>query len=320
MAKNPPNRKGPAHPPARQPARRPAPPGRGRPAGLFTWLAVALVVIVVATLVIVKVTSGSSSPNASTFTPVDATTLHEITAVPASVFDAIGVSSSVAAVSPPVAIKGQPPFTGKSSTGATVPEVFYLGADYCPFCAAERWATIVALSRFGTWTGLGNMVSSTHTGEIYPGTPTFTFSKAKLKSPYLSFAEVEEYTNQWSTSAGYYTPLQSATKAQLAIFRKYDTSKWIPGFTSQQDYSIPFYDFGNQFLVAGSSFTPSLLANQTRSQIASGLSDATSPVTAAIISTANYITAATCALTKNQPGSVCTSKGVMAAKKAMKIK
>jgi Domain of unknown function (DUF929) len=320
VAKNPPTRKGTDRPPARQPARRPAPPGRGRPAGLFTWVAVALVVVVVATLVIVKVTSGSSSPNATAFSPVDATTLHEITAVPASVFNAVGVTSSVAAVSAPVAIKNQPPFTGTSSTGAAVPAVFYLGADYCPFCAAERWATIVALSRFGTWTGLGNMVSSTHTGEIYPGTPTFTFSRAKFKSPYLTFSEVEEFTNQWSNTVGYYTKLQTATSAQLKLFRKYDTSKWIPGFTSQQDYSIPFYDFGNQFLVAGSSYTPALLANQTRSQIASGLSDATSPVTAAIIATANYLTAATCVMTKNQPGNVCSSKGVMAAKKAMKIK
>ncbi len=77
---------------------------------------------------------------------------------------------------------------------------------------------------------------------------------------------------------------------------------------------------GNKFLGSGSSYTPATLANLSRSAIAAGLSDSTSPVTDAIISSANYYTAALCKLTNNQPGSVCTSKGVMAAKKAMKLK
>ncbi|HEV2427615.1 MAG TPA: DUF929 family protein [Acidimicrobiales bacterium] len=319
MAKNPPNRRGPARGPA-APNRRPAPPGRGRPAGLFTWIAIGLVVVVVATLVIVKVTTGSSSPSSQAFSPVDATTLHELTSVPASVFNTIGVTSTVAAVTPPVVLANQKLLTAKSSTGATLPEILYVGANYCPFCAAERWASIIALSRFGTWSNLGNMESSTHSGEIYPGTPTFTFEKAKLSSPYLTFAEVEEYTNQFSSSLGFYTTLQKPTTAEQRIFAKYDTSHYIPGFTSQQDGSIPFYSFGNQVLIAGASYTPALLANQSRTQIAAGLSTTSSPITAAIITTANYITAATCVMTKNKPGSVCDSKGVMAAKKVMKVK
>jgi hypothetical protein len=31
--------------------------------------------------------------------------------------------------------------------------VFFLGAQFCPFCAAERWALVGALERFGTLTG-----------------------------------------------------------------------------------------------------------------------------------------------------------------------
>ena len=57
---------------------RPAPkkktPARGgRPAGLFTWIAVGLVVIVVVALVIVKVASGSgpTTPGKTTFVPVE---------------------------------------------------------------------------------------------------------------------------------------------------------------------------------------------------------------------------------------------------------
>src|SRR5438270_1263439 len=30
------------------------------------------------------------------------------------------------------------------------PVFLFVGAQYCPFCAAERWAVVKALSRFGT--------------------------------------------------------------------------------------------------------------------------------------------------------------------------
>ena len=40
------------------------------------------------------------------------------------------------------------------------PEVLFVGAEYCPFCAAERWPLIVALSRFGHFGALHNMQSA----------------------------------------------------------------------------------------------------------------------------------------------------------------
>ena len=329
MAQRPANKNKPAAPSAsgrasnaRTTKGRPAPSraSRGRPAGLFTWIAVGLVLVVVAALVIVKVTSSSNGSTASPFQKTDAATLADLTTIPASVFDTVGITSAVSPVTPPIKLKSQSLWTAKDTTGATLPKVFYLGAEYCPFCAAERWATIIALSRFGTWKNLGNMISSTHVNEVYPGTPTFTFVKATYTSPYLVFAGVEQYTNAWSNTLGFYTPLQKPSKTELATFRKYDTTKWIPGLKPSQDYSIPFITFANQYLVSGSSYNPALLANQPRSQIAAGLKDPTSPVTDAIVATANYQTAVLCTLTKNQPGSVCKSTGVTLAKKAMGIK
>ena len=44
--------------------------------------------------------------------------------------------------------------TGAPLTSGGKPEMLYIGAEYCPYCAAERWAMIVALSRFGTFSGL----------------------------------------------------------------------------------------------------------------------------------------------------------------------
>ena len=303
----------------RAPTKAPVKSSSGRPAGLFTWLAIGLVVVIVATLVVVKVLSGSPSTKGNgTFSPVDATTLAQITGVPVSVFNTVGVTSQVVQVTPPITVKGQPPLTAQTSSGTTVPEIFYMGAEYCPYCAAQRWSTIIALSRFGKWSGLGNTTSYAH--DTYPNTPTFTFVRSSYKSEYIVFKSVEEYTNYLNSAGTNYQLLQTPTKAQLALVEKYDTPKYIPGLTKTRGNPIPFITMDNKFLISGANYSPDALTNLTRANIATGLSDPTSPVTDAIIASANYQTAAICSLTNNQPSNVCTSSGVMAAKTAMKIK
>ena len=312
MAKTPASKNRPA--PSRAPVK------GGRPAGLFTWIAVGLVVVVVAGLVIIKVASGGTpnSSNSSTFQASDVTTVSELTTIPASVFNAVGVTSPVAPVTPPLILKGQPALTATNASGKKVPEILYIGAEYCPFCAAQRWATIIALSRFGTWSGLGNMTSSST--DYAPNTPTFTFVKAKYTSLYLVFKSVEEYTNIPDTATAFYTTLQKPTAQESALITKYDTPKYVKGMTTSQIGSIPFITFGNKFLVSGASYSPTALTGLTRSNIAAGLSNASSPVTQAIVASANYQTAAICTLTKQQPSNVCTSTGVKAAAKVMGLK
>jgi hypothetical protein len=313
VAKRPPAKRPPVSTKASTPAK------GGRPAGLFTWLAVGLVVVVVVALVIVKVVSGSpSTTNSSGFQAISPTVQSELTQIPASVFNTVGVTSPVAPVNPPIALKNQPALTATSASGATLPEVFYMGAEYCPFCAAQRWSTIIALSRFGTFKGLGNMTSSSI--DSFPSTPTFTFVKATYSSKYLTFKSVEEFTNISDAATNFYTQLQKPTTAENANFKKYDTSKYIPNETAQEDGSIPYISMGNEFIVSGASYTPATLQNISRNTIAAGLDDPTNPVTQAIITSANYQTAALCQLTKDQPSAVCTSAGVMAAKKVMGLK
>ena len=323
MAKSPASKKSPvtSKTPSKGPAKGSPKGSSGRPAGLFTWLAIGLVVVVVATLVVIKVASGSGTPSkSSSFQSTDATTVAELTKIPLSVFNTIAVTSAVAQVTAPQAIKGQPILTSTSPTGAKLPWVFYLGAEYCPFCAAQRWSTIIALSRFGTWSGLGNTASSTLSGEVFPGTSTFTFVKAKYTSKYLVFKGVEELNNIFDTALNNYSPLQKPTAQESGLLKKFDNSKWMKTLTATEVGSIPFITYANQFLVAGASYTPATLQGLSRSAIAAGLSDPSSPVTAAIIASANYQTAALCKLTKNQPGTVCLSSGVMAAKKVMGLK
>ena len=48
-----------------------------------------------------------------------------------------------------------------------------MGAEFCPFCAAERWPLIVALSRFGRFTTLHNMQSAQLS--VFPAIQTFSF-------------------------------------------------------------------------------------------------------------------------------------------------
>ena len=329
MAKSPASKKNVASTrPATQAAKRPPgppnkrPPARassGRPAGLFTWLAIGLVVVIVAALVLIKVLSGTpTTPGKSTWTRTDPTTFAQITGVPMSVFNKVGVTSGAVGVTAPIPVSGQPPLTEENSAGKTVPEVLYVGAEYCPYCAAQRWATIVALSRFGTWSNLGNMTSYAH--DVYPSTPTFTFVKAKYKSSYIAFTSVEEYTNYLNKAKTYYQALQKPTAEQIKLVKKYDNGKYVQGLSSSDGNPIPFMTFDNKFIVSGASYSPDLLTNLTRTQIATGLSDSTSPVTDAIIASANYQSAAICSMDNNMPSNVCTSSGVKAAEDAMGLK
>ncbi|HXQ19289.1 MAG TPA: DUF929 family protein [Acidimicrobiales bacterium] len=299
-----------------RPAARAARPRRS-PTSLLTWGAVVLVLVIVVVLVVVKITGGNTT--ASSGPPASVTSsaiVQQVSQVPASVFDAVGVSSSVAPLTPPIVIKGQPPLTFKAASGTSLPGVYYYGAEYCPYCAAERWSIITALSRFGTFKGLDNMVSSST--DVFPNTQTFTFFHATYTSKYIVFRPQEYESNQVNSSGTGYTILQQFKGNEAALVNKYDSSTYFPASLQQGANGFPFIDIGNKVL-SSTSYPPSLLQGLTRDEIASTLSNAKSPVTQAIIASANYLTASICAITGQQPAGVCTSKGVVAAAKALKL-
>lgn len=283
---------------------------RRSPTVLLTWGLVALVLIVVIVLVVVKLTgtSGTSS-GAYVAGPVPASIEQQVTKVPASVYDTIGVSSPTVAVSPPHQIKGQPPLTFDGKPG-----VFYVGGEFCPFCAAERWAMVTSFSRFGTLTGLQTMESSST--DVYPSTQTFTFAQAHYASPYISLVTKELYSNQKNAAGTGYVILQPLSPSETALLKKYDTSKYTGGSTTSSG-SIPFIDIGDKFIVSGASYSPAILQGLTRAQIAAGLTTTNDAATKAIIATSNYISASICASDGQTPASICTSKGVKAADKSM---
>jgi hypothetical protein len=183
-----------------------------------------------------------------------------------------------------------------------------MGAEYCPYCAAERWAMIVALSRFGTFSGLSTVHSAAANGagqaEPYPNTPTWTFHGSSYTSKYLTFTPVESQTNIPDKSTGGYTNLETPTSAQTALLNKFDVPPYVP---SGSEGAIPFIYFGGKYLIAGASYNPQVLAGKSWDQIASALTNPSSDIAKAVGGTANYITAAICKMTGNQPASACTS-------------
>ena len=257
---------------------------------------VVVLAIVVAFIVIKLNTSPATdnSPNGPTGAAL-ASVVTNVTSVPASALDTVGDGSG-SVTAKPTSISG----TALTANGK--PEVLYMGAEYCPYCAAERWAMIVALSRFGTFSGLATVHSAAANGagnaEPYPNTPTWTFVHATYTSQYLTFSTVEEQTNIPDTSTGTYTLLQTPTKAQQALVTKYDSSS---------GGAIPFVDFGNKYLISGASYNPGVLAGLSWATIGADLSNPNSAVAKAVDGTANYITAAICQLTGNQPASACTA-------------
>jgi thiol-disulfide isomerase/thioredoxin len=230
--------------------------------------------------------------SATSPTPASASILRDISSIPMGEFNAIGAGSIVA----PTHVKKQSALIENKR-----PEVLYVGAEFCPYCAAERWPLAIALLRFGTFKGLSTIASSPTDG--YPNTATLDFRSAVFTSSYLTFTavEVETVTHQ---------PLMTLTKSQSALVNKYDSPKYVPGAPAG---AIPFLDFGNRFLQVGSNYLPSVLAGLHAKKIAGDLSDRSSSVTQSIVATANQLTADICNLTKQQPGKVCLSPGVESA-------
>jgi hypothetical protein len=257
---------------------------------------VVVVVAIVLAFVLVKVNShgksATSSANGPTGTAL-ATVVKNTTTVPASTLDSVGAGSGVTGLPKPI--------TGSALTSGGKPEVLYMGAEYCPFCAAERWGMVVALSRFGTFKNL----STTHSasGDEFPNTATWTFYKSSYTSKYLTFSSVEMQTNKLASDGQSYTTLQTPTAAQNALLAKYDAPPYV---ASSSKGAIPFIDIGNKYMISGSSFSPQILQGKTWSQIATALKNPSSPIAKAVDGTANYITAAICKVTGNQPASACT--------------
>ena len=251
----------------------------------------AVIVIVVAFIVVKSMNSPTTTPSSAARTPLPASVTKNITSVPASALVTVGKGSVLTFNPAPITKVTGPPLTSNGK-----PEMLYIGAEYCPYCAAMRWSMAVALSRFGTLsTPLRGIHSSS--SDVYPDTATLTFYQTGYNSKYLAFTPVENETISRSL-------LQSPTAQQNQIWARYEPNP------AQRGY--PFISFGNKYVLKAPIYDPAVLKGLTWSQIAADLHNPSSPVAQGVLGGANYITAAICKMTNNQPASICSAPSITA--------
>ena len=176
------------------------------------------------------------------------------------------------------------------------PVLFFMGGQFCPFCAADRWAFVKATSRFGTWTNLRALRSQ---GGVdgFTSLPTYNLVGAHYRSDLVSLRHKE--VADVSGNA-----LESLDGFEGRLVNSYD-----PGG------SIPFTVAGGssgQYTV-GLAFSPGLLRGQSFDQLRKALAAGVhNPTVRAIDAAANAMTALLCKLTGGKPAAVCSVPSITA--------
>jgi hypothetical protein len=175
--------------------------------------------------------------------------------------------------------------------------VVFVGAEYCPYCASERWPLVMALSKFGTFfEGLRGSMSSTT--DLDPQTPSFSFYRATYTSRYLSFLADELAT-------GTEQQLQAPTAEEQALVTKYDTTPYVPAADAGQN-PIPFVFMAGRYVLTSTQFNGRALSGMNWATAAAYLTSGANAMSKAAEASAGYLVGDICALTHGQPAAVCS--------------
>ncbi len=189
---------------------------------------------------------------------------------------------------------------GNLLTGTTGKPVFlYVGSEYCPYCAAQRWAVVVALSRFGSFRPL----AQTHSSE--QNLATITFRGSSYSSQYIDFVGKELKDNQSNA-------LDTLTSDQQKLYDTYNAPPYV-----ESAGNIPFIDIANRYVSTGSYYLPDALATLSWQDIAHQINQPDKELTRGILGSANYLTAAVCASTENKPANVCSAAYIQQIEKSL---
>ena len=298
--------------PVSAPEAGPAPtsPGRRLPRRYVAFGVIIVAIALLGTLVLVRDNySPPSSPTTETFNAAPSSLVNTVASVPQSVYDAVGVSSPDSPVTPLQATTkagNTPMWEATVTRGQREPVVFFYGAEFAPYAAAQRWPLVLALSRFGAFRRIGLVQSSTTAA--FANISTFTFYDTYYTSKYVVLEPIERYSSLNPTGARYLS-LQTPDGRQRSAVATYASSAT----------TFPLLDVANRWVLNGASFAPSVLTGLSQDQIAGDLSAPASPLTQAVVSAANEITASICAVDGQKPGGVCYSRGVLEADAALGI-
>jgi hypothetical protein len=253
----------------------------------LTYGAIALVIVVIAGLIAVKVVHKPPPDTGSGIQDADPAVVAQITAIPVSVLDKVGDGGFLPDFRLP---SGNPP----PLVNGGLPRVLYVGGLFCPFCATQRWPMVAALSRFGTFKGLRYARSSA--SDTPKDINSFSFSGVTYTSSYLSFTPHE-------TSDRNHKPLDTLPAADTTLVSTLDNQPTLPSGATAG--TIPFVDIANRWVLAGASYNATDLQGKTWAEIASAATSGTG-LGLHLDATANWITAALCSVTGNKPASVCS--------------
>ena len=256
------------------------------------WTTVGIVVVLIVVLVLVN-QKGTASATKNLNAPASAALVADVAGIPASAFSSVGVSLASKSAPSSQQVTGLQQVSGGAKvTVDGKPTFMYVGGEFCPYCASERWAIVAALSRFGTFSGLQTTKSSGT--DVYPDTATLSFLTTKYTSQYLNFdpSEIEDRAGK---------KLQTPSAAAAASFSKYDPNG-----------GIPFYSIDNQY-IGSVQYSPTVLKGLSADQIAAALKDPSSAVAKQVLTAANILTAGICATINQQPANVCSAAEVKAA-------
>ena len=254
-----------------------SPPRRRR---LFVGAVVAVVALVAALVVLlVQGLGGNNHAKPATLSAVPSDVQAAMSTIPATTYEQVGVGEALT--------QGVPMSTGVSSAAPGKPTLLFISAQYCPFCAGQRWALVAALSRFGTFSGL----SLSESEEYHVA--TFSFLHTTFHSRYLNFVgrDVEDQTGH---------ALQKLTPAQAHTWDTYLSA-------GEKAPSFPFIDFGGRYVSVNDTVDVTKLLGLPARQIATEVREPSTSVSQTVIGAANMFTAAICQLTNQQPASVCTA-------------
>ncbi len=169
-------------------------------------------------------------------------------------------------------------------------EVLFIGAQFCPFCAAERWSLVKALGQFGQFTNL--RTSTNQAGQSGFGTiPTFDLTHAGYTSRYVTFAHVDT-----ADRAG--NPLQTMSSSESALFNQYDSSG-----------SIPLVLIGG-YAQTGSGYSPGDIDGKSFAEVQHTLQQGDASFARDINAEANVISALVCHADGGLPVSVCARPAI----------
>jgi hypothetical protein len=259
------------------------------------WPMVVGVIVVVA--LVIGIFVYISSQQQSSTTSATPSVQKALTSLDAQLYATVGAGSvSTAAKSTFLPTQGNPAVL-KGTDGK--PEIFYMGAEFCPYCAAQRWGIITALSRFGSFSTLKPIIASE--GNV----PTYSFEGNIYTSQYIDFVHVEVEDNNKNN-------LDTLSAAQQQIINTYDAPPYTQGTGN-----FPFVSVANQRVETGAFYDYNLLIGSDHASIVNQIKDSSTSISQGVIGTANYLTAAICSVTNNQPANVCQEGAIPGLQKSM---